>query len=301
MYMCVCMFAYFSLFLSFFLSFSLSLSPSLYARVPSTFVCVSGYIFGLLSGSTMGLGYVFIRMLGKVGVPWTNVNLIAGAVFLIGAAPAAWLAGQPMDLTAFSGSETALLLLCGFLGSTNVIVMTLGMLREKAIKTTAMRMFDIVFAFFFQATLTADPVSLLSVLGAAMVVSSVLLILFLKTDDVAPANANAATVEMVFPVELNTQVSVSAAFGLEATSPDRLSTSLTTASTVSTQSPSAAARSGSTYPQLHVQMDAAQVYGVSISDTVPTTAMNLKPDSVQLDNVITMTEQGRIVRSSFRS
>ncbi len=60
--------------------------------------------------------------------------------------------------------------------------MTIGMLQEKPIKASAMRMFDIVFAFIFQATLTTDPVSGLSVLGAAMVVASVLVILFLKTD-----------------------------------------------------------------------------------------------------------------------
>jgi hypothetical protein len=85
--------------------------------------------------------------------------------------------------------------------------MTVGMQKEKSSLATAMRMSDVVAGFFLQAVATSDAVNSLSVLGAALVTGSILIIVVFKPKDEAPAapvvstlpEAAAAAVMMVVP------------------------------------------------------------------------------------------------------
>ena len=54
------------------------------------------------------------------------------------------------------------------------------MQREKSAAATAMRMSDVVFGFVWQSLFTQDPVSILSVTGAVLVASSILIVIVFK-------------------------------------------------------------------------------------------------------------------------
>jgi hypothetical protein len=62
--------------------------------------------------------------------------------------------------------------------------MTIGMQREKSAAATAMRMSDLLFGFIWQALFTADEVSRMSVAGALLVSSSILIIVLFKQSEV---------------------------------------------------------------------------------------------------------------------
>ena len=68
----------------------------------------------------------------------------------------------------------------GIIGAVSQIMMTLGMQREKSAAATAMRMSDVVFGFVWQSLFTQDPVSILSVTGAVLVASSILIVVVFK-------------------------------------------------------------------------------------------------------------------------
>lgn len=73
-----------------------------------------------------------------------------------------------------------LIFLAGFVGAWSQISMTIGMQREKSAAATAMRMSDIVMGFIWQFIFTSDKISMLSVLGAFIIVFSILIIVIFK-------------------------------------------------------------------------------------------------------------------------
>jgi hypothetical protein len=70
--------------------------------------------------------------------------------------------------------------MAGLVGGPSQILMTIGMQREKSGATTAMRMSDVFFSFIWQAIFTADAVSGYSVIGAMLVLFSIVIILVFK-------------------------------------------------------------------------------------------------------------------------
>jgi hypothetical protein len=58
--------------------------------------------------------------------------------------------------------------------------MTYGLQREKSATATAMRMSDVVFGFLWQAIFTSDNVNAFSVVGALLVMSSILIVVYNK-------------------------------------------------------------------------------------------------------------------------
>jgi hypothetical protein len=65
-------------------------------------------------------------------------------------------------------------------GSVSQICMTYGMQREKSATATAMRMSDVLFGFIWQALFTSEIVSVLSIVGALLVMSSIIVVVVAK-------------------------------------------------------------------------------------------------------------------------
>ena len=66
------------------------------------------------------------------------------------------------------------------IGALSQILMTVGMQREKSAAAGAMRMSDLLFGFIWQQLLTKDKVTALSIIGAFLIVTGVLIIVFTK-------------------------------------------------------------------------------------------------------------------------
>jgi hypothetical protein len=75
--------------------------------------------------------------------------------------------------------------MAGLVGGPSQILMTIGMQREKSGAATAMRMSDVFFSFIWQAVFTTDTVSGYSVIGAMLVLCSIVIILVFKKSAVA--------------------------------------------------------------------------------------------------------------------
>eukprot|EP01034_Spumella_vulgaris_P028615 gene28615-35501_t len=139
-----------------------------------------GVIFALIAALSAGFAYVLVRMLGTVAkMPWANVCFAQALCQIVLAIPSLYLAGQVItfDLT---GAEVGLIFLGGFIGAWSQIAMTVGMQREKSALATGMRMSDVVFGFLWQALFTTDEVSMLSVVGAVLVSSSIVILVVCK-------------------------------------------------------------------------------------------------------------------------
>lgn len=116
------------------------------------------------------------------------------------ALPSASLFGQQLSLR-FSTAQMLMIFGGGFVGAVSQILMTIGMQREKSATATAMRMSDVVFGFIWQNLFTRDAVSLLSLVGAMLVASSILIIVVFKPQPSAAAAAAAAAAAPAKAVE----------------------------------------------------------------------------------------------------
>lgn len=139
-----------------------------------------GVLFGLSSAVFAGFAFVLIRMLGtSAKMPWANVCYVQSIGQLVLSVPALYISGQNVE-SQLSSWEIFLIFLGGFIGAWSQIAMTLGMQKEKSAAASAMRMSDVVFGFIWQVAFTVDKLSLLSLFGACLVTSSILVIVFSK-------------------------------------------------------------------------------------------------------------------------
>jgi len=139
-----------------------------------------GVFFGLVSACCAGSAYVFVRILGtSAKMPWENVCLAQSFAQIGLALPFLYMFGQSFKLILpawqFFAVATG-----AIIGANSQILMTIGMQREKSAASGAMRMSDLLFGFFWQQLFTGDSVSPLSIVGALLIVSSVLMIVFSK-------------------------------------------------------------------------------------------------------------------------
>ena len=127
-----------------------------------------------------GLAYTFVRKLRQTDAPMTIIFYLSW-VGMAGAAPFA-LGGWPAP----EGAEWALLLTIGLATHLGQVGLTKGMQLLEAGTASAVGYVQVVLAFVWGALFLGDRVDALSVGGAALVVSSVLLIVVGRTRRAAP-------------------------------------------------------------------------------------------------------------------
>lgn len=141
---------------------------------------IIGVIYALISSISAGFAFILVRILGtSAKMPWANICLVQGIAQLVLSIPFAYSFGQSFEFN-LTFYQFLLLSSSGFIGSLSQVAMTVGMQREKSASATAMRMSDVVFSFIWQIAFTNDTAELLTVLGAVLVTSSILLIVFCK-------------------------------------------------------------------------------------------------------------------------
>lgn len=144
-----------------------------------------GVIYSLLACVTSACAYIFIRILGTTAkMPWANVVFAQAIGQVLLSFPSSYLFRKPLHLQQYSWQEYSVVCLVGVVGAFSQILMTIGMQREKSAAATAMRMSDLLFGFIWQALFTADEVSRMSVAGALLVSSSILIIVLFKQSNV---------------------------------------------------------------------------------------------------------------------
>lgn len=142
-----------------------------------------GVTYALLASVSAGMAYIFVRILGTTAkMPWSNVCVAQAIGQIVMSVMCVWIAKLPFLLT-LTYSEMVLIVVGGVVGAISQIFMTLGMQREKSAKATAMRMSDVVFGFIWQMLFTSDRIEIFSVLGAAIVTTSIFIIILSKRDD----------------------------------------------------------------------------------------------------------------------
>eukprot|EP01041_Mallomonas_annulata_P005893 gene5893-11900_t len=143
-------------------------------------VSVVGVILGLSGALVAGAVFIILRMLGTSSkMPWPNVCLVQGIGQILLAPPSLFITGEEFSFSP-SSTQLNLMLIAAFIGTFSQVAMTIGMQREKSALAGAMRMSDVVFGFIWQKMLTDDEINLLSLLGAALIVSSILLVIVVK-------------------------------------------------------------------------------------------------------------------------
>jgi drug/metabolite transporter (DMT)-like permease len=164
--------------------------PSIIFGQQSAPVSAIGVIFAISSSVSAASAFICVRILGTTAkMPWANVCL-AQALGQIGlSAVILPLTRQGVDFH-LSRYHACLVLGGAFVGAWSQIAMTVGMQREKSATATAMRMSDVAFAFLWQTIFTSDDANLLSVCGALLVTSSILIIVVFKKRTPALGDAN---------------------------------------------------------------------------------------------------------------
>jgi drug/metabolite transporter (DMT)-like permease len=155
-----------------------------------------GVVFALISSVASGAAYICVRLLGTTAkMPWYHVVFAQalGQIFL--SIPSAYLSGQTIQFN-LSTYEFLSIFIGGCIGAFSQMFMTLGMQKEKSARSTVMRMSDVIFGFVWQAIFTSDPTSGLSILGALLVTSSILIIVVCKDNGSGRSDATVrATVD----------------------------------------------------------------------------------------------------------
>lgn len=161
-----------------------------------------GVVYALIASLSAGTAYVLVRMLGTVAkMPWANV-CFAHAIGQIILAISALILSEEFFQLQISIRQAQLIFTAGFVGAGSQIAMTYGMQREKSATATAMRMSDVLFGFIWQALYTSDNVSALSLVGAALVSGSILIIVVFKP--VGPQGLQAPAVDVACGNQANT-------------------------------------------------------------------------------------------------
>ena len=127
-----------------------------------------------------GLAYTFVRKLRQTDRPMTIIFYLSW-IGMVGALPFAW-GGWVMP----RGGEWALLLGIGLATHLGQLGLTKGMQRLEAGTASAIGYVQVVLAFAWGALFLGDAVDTLSVVGAALVVSSVLLVVRRSRTQAAP-------------------------------------------------------------------------------------------------------------------
>jgi len=155
-----------------------------------------GVIYSLLACVTSSCAYICVRILGTTAkMPWANVVFAQALGQVVFSFPSSYLLGQPLHLQQYSWQEYSAVSLVGVIGAFSQVLMTLGMQREKSAAATAMRMSDLLFGFIWQALFTTDEVSRLSVAGALLVSSSILIIVLSKQSEEIVVNDDSIDIE----------------------------------------------------------------------------------------------------------
>jgi len=139
-----------------------------------------GVTFGIISAFSAGSAYLLVRILGTIAkMPWENVCLVQaiGQVIL---APLFLMAFNQPFVWSLSSYEFFMIATGSTIGAFSQILMTVGMQREKSAAAGAMRMSDVLFGFIWQQSFTKDSVSFLSIIGAVMIMCSVMIIVLNK-------------------------------------------------------------------------------------------------------------------------
>jgi drug/metabolite transporter (DMT)-like permease len=184
-----------------------------------------GVTYALMASVFAGTAYIFVRLLGTTAkTKWSIVCFWQSVMQVLMSMPCLYLSGQKLDLHV-SSAQLGMMLLAGFIGANSQILMTLGMQREKSAAATAMRMSDVAFGFVWQMVsrrvdrkvhplchtlfpsltlylippptppsqlFTHDRVNGLSLLGAFLVSTSILIIVVFKAPPPAPAPSPAS-------------------------------------------------------------------------------------------------------------
>lgn len=170
--------------------------PSIFGgNVTETGSFYKGVGYGLVSAVSAAFAYLFVRILGTTAkMPWSNVCFSQSIAQMVLSIPCLYIFGQhiQLDIGAF---KFGMLILGGTIGAWSQILMTMGMQREKSAAATGMRMSDVAFGYLWQVLFTADALSLLSLGGAALVASSILIILYFKEGSSAGSAGGTTPVE----------------------------------------------------------------------------------------------------------
>jgi drug/metabolite transporter (DMT)-like permease len=146
-----------------------------------------GITLGLSAAVCSSVAFIMIRMLGTTSkMPWCYVTFAQAVGQIVLSLPEIFLRREKL-IASLNQHKFLLIFTAGFIGTWSQIAMTIGMQREKSATAIAMRMSDILFGFTWQALFTADEVSLLSVFGAMLVVSSVMILVAFKSSEVTAA------------------------------------------------------------------------------------------------------------------
>lgn len=175
-----------------------------------------GVSVSLFAAICAGFAFVLVRMLGtSAKMPWANVCVVQAIGQIVLSVPSLYIAGQTF-IVPVTLLEIGMIFVVGFVGAWSQIAMTLGMQREKSAAASAMRMSDVVFGFIWQVLFTADDLNLLSLFGAIIVASSILVIVIFKannspsaaTDKIKPmsaASSRSQGYEVVSALEVDDQ------------------------------------------------------------------------------------------------
>lgn len=145
-----------------------------------------GVGFALTAACSAACAFIFVRMLGtSAKMPWANVCFAQSIGQMVLAMPSMYISGQTLEFDV-GFFVLGMLFLGGVIGAWSQILMTIGMQREKSAAATAMRMSDVACGFIWQVMFTADSLSMLSVAGAVLVTTSILIVVVFKQSSTAP-------------------------------------------------------------------------------------------------------------------
>lgn len=140
-----------------------------------------GIILAIINATCQAFVFLLLRILGtKAKISWCNVIFVQSLGQLILSFPASYLFGEKISIFNFTNIQYIFIIIAGFIGSCSQIALTIGMQREKSAAASGMRMGDIIFGFIFQEIFTNDKIKYLSLIGAILVSSSVIIILIFK-------------------------------------------------------------------------------------------------------------------------
>jgi hypothetical protein len=235
----------------------------------------TGVMCGMGASIVGGLSFLFVRILGtSAKMPPGHVVFVQalGQMFL--ALPFMHFSGQHFNLS-LAPHQYALMIVGSICGACAQLLQTAGVQSTKSATATSMRMSDIVFGFVFQSIITHDDVSFLSLIGAVLVASSILVVLitFKKADkepSVVTPSASSPSGGSSSDPALNSSSSSAATTALSS-----FSSSSSSSSSLSSSSNPSLARSGFTpaspspppYPSSPVARASLPLTVVKLSDT----------------------------------
>jgi drug/metabolite transporter (DMT)-like permease len=152
-----------------------------------------GVVYGLSAAVCASFAFILIRMLGTTSkMPWAYVTFSQSLGQIALALPDIYLERHKL-VAELTTSQVFMILTAGFVGTWSQIAMTIGMQREKSATAIAMRMSDIIFGFIWQFLFTSDNPRLLSLLGAFLVMASIMIIVIFKSSEINQPSTLAAT------------------------------------------------------------------------------------------------------------